>query len=67
MELKPKMTFEEMACHMEENTFKLRNRVNVGIYAKERGYKTYKPMRNGRILFFYVRDNDLKHECTHEK
>lgn len=55
MELKQKMTFEEMACHMEENTYRLRNRVNVGLYAKEKGYTVYKPMRNGRVLFFYVR------------
>lgn len=67
MELKAKMTFDEMACHMEENTFKLRNRVNVGIYAKERGYKTYKPMRNGRILFYYVREKEMNNECLQEK
>lgn len=67
MELKAKMTFDEMACHMEENTFKLRNRVNVGIYARERGYKPYKPMRNGRILFYYVCDKMRGHECKQEK
>lgn len=57
MDLKKKMTFEEMARHMEENTFRLRNRVNVGIYAKTLGYKVYKPMRNGELLFFYINHN----------
>lgn len=57
MELKPKMTFEEMAEHMKENTYRLVNRVNVGLYAKELGYRTYKPMLNGRVLFFYINEN----------
>ena len=34
MELKAKMTFEEMARHMEENTYRIANRVNVGRYAR---------------------------------
>ena len=38
MELKAKMTFEEMARHMEENTYRIANRVNVGRYAREMGY-----------------------------
>lgn len=66
MELKPKMTFEEMACHMEENTYKLRNKVNVGIYAREKGYRPYKPMVNGRTLFFYVREGCLDKKSEHE-
>lgn len=56
MELKPKMTFEEMARHMEENTYRLANRVNVGLYAKELGYRVYKPMINGQVLFFYINE-----------
>lgn len=66
MELKTKMTFEEMACHMEENTYRLRNRVNVGMYAREKGYKPYKPMVNGRVLFFYVREDDADKEFEDE-
>lgn len=63
MELKQKMTFDEMARHMQENTYRLANRVNVGIYAKELGYKVYKPMHNGRVLFFYVKtDLPVKQE-----
>lgn len=57
MELKQKMTFEEMAHHMQKNTYRLVNRVNVGLYAKELGYRVYKPMLNGRVLFFYIKEN----------
>lgn len=66
MELKPKMTFDEMAAHMEENTFRLRNRVNVGTYAREKGYAPYKPMVNGRVLFFYVLDNGADKKWKNE-
>lgn len=57
MELKKKMTFEEMACHMQENTYRLPNRVNVGMYAKALGYRVYKPMLHGKVLFFYIKEN----------
>ncbi len=57
MELKPKMTFKEMALHMEENTYRLVNKVNVGLYAKQNGYRVYKPMRCGKMLFFYINEN----------
>jgi len=62
MELKPKMTFEEMACHMAENTYRLVNRVNVGLHAKELGYRVYKPMLNGKVLFFYINEKITKKE-----
>ncbi|MDR2002667.1 MAG: hypothetical protein LBQ74_06520 [Prevotella sp.] len=55
MELKQRMTFEEMAMHMKEHSFKLPGRVTVGKHAKELGYKVYKPMINGKIHFFYVK------------
>jgi len=57
MELKPKMTFEEMSHHMEENTYRLVNRVNVGLHAKELGYRVYKPTLNGKVLFFYINES----------
>jgi hypothetical protein len=57
MELKPKMTFEEMSRHMEENTYRFTNRVNVGRYARDLGYKVYKPMVCGKVLFFYINEN----------
>ena len=67
MELKSKMTFEEMARHMEENTYRIVNRGNVGLYARELGYRVYKPMRCGKVLFFYIneniKDNESKNEC----
>lgn len=67
MELKEKMTFDEMAAHMEENTYRLKNRINVGIWARENGFKPYKPMINGMIHFFYVRGGDSTcNNGTHE-
>lgn len=56
MELKQRMTFEEMAQHMQLTSFKLPSRVNVGRHAKSLGYKVYKPMINRKVLFFYVRE-----------
>jgi hypothetical protein len=62
MELKQKMTFMEMAEHMEENTYLMTSPVTVGRWAKEHGYKVYKPMYQGRVLFFYVNENYPKKE-----
>lgn len=56
MELKQRMTFEEMALHMKDHSFKLPSRVTVGKYARELGYKVYKPMIKGKINFFYVNE-----------
>lgn len=56
MELKQRMTFEEMSMHMKERSFKLPSKVTVGRYARELGYKVYKPMIDGKILFFYVNE-----------
>ena len=39
MELKKRMTFDEMAKHMEQHTSQLISRVTVGLYAKSCGYK----------------------------
>jgi len=57
MKLKQRMTFEEMAMHMKEHSFRLPSRVTVGKYAKELGYKVYKPMIKGKIQFFYVNES----------
>lgn len=57
MELKRRMTFDEMAKHMEQHTSKLISRVTVGLYAKSCGYKVYKPMVAGRLMFYYVNDS----------
>ena len=51
MALKRKMTFDEMARHMEEHTYRIANRVNVGMYARSLGYHTYKPMIAGKMQF----------------
>jgi hypothetical protein len=61
------MTFDEMASHLKEHSFKLPGRINVGKYARELGFDVYKPMVRGKILFFYVNnnipaDNDGKQE-----
>lgn len=57
MELKKRMTYEEMARHLEEKTGKIPSRVNVGKYARENGYKVYKPMLKGRITLFYLNES----------
>ncbi len=56
MRFKKKMTFEEMAEHMSQNSFKQPNKVNVGKYAKMNGYRVYKPMINSKMMFFYVNE-----------
>lgn len=50
------MTFDEMAQHMIENTVKVANRITVGKYAKELGYTIYRPMIEGRVMFYYVNE-----------
>lgn len=60
-----RMTFEEMSQHMKENSFIIPNRVTVGRYAKNHGYKVYKPMINGRINLFYV-NNDIPADTSVE-
>lgn len=56
MELKQKMTFDEMTDHMKEHSFKIPSRVTVGKYAKELGFAVYKPMIDGKINFFYINE-----------
>jgi hypothetical protein len=56
MELKNRMTVEEMSEHLVEHTGKIANRVTVGRYARKLGYKVYKPMIEGRIRHFYLKD-----------
>lgn len=56
MELKQRMTFEEMSMHMKRNSFKLPSRVTVGKYARELGFIVYKPMIEGKIHFFYINE-----------
>ena len=56
MELKQTMTFEGMARHLVATTGKIANRVSVGKHAKALGYKVYKPMINGKIIHFYLKE-----------
>lgn len=56
MELKRRMTVEEMAEHMKEKTCIIPSRSSIGRYAKKLGYKVYKPMISGKIRFFYVNE-----------
>ena len=56
MQLKSKMTFDEMARHLVATTGKIANRVSVGKHAKAFGYKVYKPMINGKIIPFYLKE-----------
>ena len=57
MELKQRMTFEEMSDHLREHSFKVPGRVTVGKYARELGFRVYKPMVNGKVLFFYINES----------
>ena len=56
MELKQKMTFDEMARHLVATTGKIANRVSVGKHAKALGYKVYNPMINGKFIHFYLKE-----------
>lgn len=56
MELKKRMTFDEMELHMVENTSKLPNKTSVGRYAKTLEYTVYRPMVDKKVLFFYVNE-----------
>lgn len=56
MELKKRMTVEEMGCYMSEHTGRFVNRVSVGRYARSLGYRVYKPMINGRVCLFYLKE-----------
>lgn len=56
MELKRRMTVEEMAQHMREHSCKIPNNVTVGRYARQLGYKVYKPMINRKIHQFYINE-----------
>ena len=56
MHLNSKMTFDEMARHLVATTGKIANRVSVGKHAKALGYKVYKPMINGKIILFYLKE-----------
>ncbi len=56
MKLKKRMTYDEMAKHLVENTGRVANRVTVGRYAKKLGYTVYKPMINRKIRHCYLND-----------
>lgn len=53
-----------MARHLVATTGKIANRVSVGKHAKALGYKVYKPMINGKIIHFYLKEEkqDLQTE-----
>lgn len=51
------MTFEEMSEHMKEHSFKVPGRITIGKYARELGYKVYKPVIAGKVHFYYVNGN----------
>ena len=54
MELKKRMTYEEMAEYFESETAKLATRSGVGKFAKQIGFEVYTPYIDGKKLFFYV-------------
>lgn len=56
MKLKKRMTFDEMARHLIENTGRVANRVTVGRYARKLGYTVYKPMINRKIQHYYLNE-----------
>lgn len=73
MKLKKRMTFDEMALHLIENTGKVANRVTVGRYAKKLGYTVYKPMINRKIQHCYLNEaireetEDIEQKSREEK
>lgn len=64
MNLKQRMTFDEMARHLETTTGKIANRVTVGKHAKKLGYRVYKPMIDGRIHHCYINDAIIRDSKT---
>jgi hypothetical protein len=56
MELKRRMTVEEMTEHMCQHSCKIPNKVTVGRYARQLGYQVYKPMINRKIHLFYINE-----------
>lgn len=57
MELKKRMTYEEMAEYFESETGKLATKSSVGKYARQIGFEVYTPYIDGKKLFFYVNGN----------
>lgn len=57
MELKKRMTYEEMAEYFEYETGKLATKSSVGKYARQIGFEVYTPYIDGKKLFFYVNAN----------
>lgn len=56
MELKPKMTYEEMQnAYLETKPLYAPNFVRVGKFAKVQGYRKIKQMINSKLTYFYVR------------
>lgn len=51
------MTYEEMAEHMAQHSYKHINRVNVGKYARMKGFQVYKWMVDRQRHFCYVNPN----------
>lgn len=54
MELKKRMTYEEMAEYFESETAKLATKSSVGKFARQIGFEIYTPYIDGKKLFFYV-------------
>lgn len=56
--MKDKMTFDEMAeAYMASQSVYAPNRVRVGKFAKEMGYKSVHQKINKKLIYFYVKDN----------
>lgn len=56
MNLKPKMTYDEMQlAYLETNPIYAPNFVRVGKFAKSQGYHKVKQMVNNKISYFYVK------------
>ena len=55
MPRKMMMTYAEVARSFERISGKKANKTIVGRFAKNIGYHVRKPMVNGRVLFFYVK------------
>lgn len=67
MELKKRMSYEEMAVYFENETGKFATKSSVGKFARNLGYEIYKPCISGILQFFYVNPKIGKETAGSEK
>lgn len=56
IELKPRMSIEEMTEYFRENNVFDANPIIVGRFATQLGYKRVRQMTNGKYHYFYIKN-----------